>query len=113
MRAGRARRLPPRGRLAIAWVLVGMLALAGPALSAPPTPGPLGAFELTRYAPDTRPPEFRGRTVEGHPVSLAGLSGRVVLLNFWATWCLECRPEMPAMERLHREFGPRGLTVQR
>jgi thiol-disulfide isomerase/thioredoxin len=88
-----------------------MLALAGPALSAPPAPGPLGAFELTRYAPDTRPPEFRGRTVEGHPVSLAELSGRVVLLNFWATWCLECRPEMPAIERLHREFGPQGLTV--
>ena len=68
---------------------------AGPALSAPPAPGPLGAFELTRYAPDTRPPEFRGRTVEGHPVSLGELSGRV-LLNFWATRCLECRPEMPA-----------------
>ncbi len=87
-----------------------MLALAGPALSAPPTPGP-GAFELTRYAPDTRPPEFRGRTVEGDPVSLAELGGRVVLLNFWATWCLECRPEMPVIERLHRELGLQGLTV--
>jgi cytochrome c biogenesis protein CcmG/thiol:disulfide interchange protein DsbE len=111
VRAGRARRLTPRGRRAIAWLLLGILALAGPALSAPLAPGPLGAFELTRYAPDTRPPEFRGRTVEGHPVSLAELSGRVVLLNFWATWCLECRPEMPAIERLHREFGPQGLTV--
>jgi thiol-disulfide isomerase/thioredoxin len=88
-----------------------MLALAGPALSAPPAPGSLGAFELSRYAPDTRPPEFRGRTVEGHPVSLAALSGRVVLLNFWATWCLECRPEMPVIERLHRDLGPQGLTV--
>ena len=48
-----------------------MLALAGPALSAPPTPGSLGAFELSRYASDTRPPEFRGPTMEGHPVSLA------------------------------------------
>lgn len=88
-----------------------MLALAGPALSAPPAAGPPDAFELSRYAPDTRPPEFSGRTVEGHPVSLAALSGRVVLLNFWATWCLECRPEMPVIERLHRELGPQGLTV--
>ena len=111
MRAGRARRLTRRGRRAIAWVLVGLLALAGPALSAPPAGGPLDAFELSRYAPDTRAPEFLGRTVEGHPVSLAELGGRVVLLNFWATWCLECRPEMPAIERLHRELGPQGLTV--
>lgn len=111
MRAGPARRLTPGGRGAIGWVLLGTLVLVGPALSAPPTAEPLGAFELTRYAPDTRPPEFRGRTVEGHPVSLAELIGRVVLLNFWATWCLECRPEMPAMERLHRELGPQGLTV--
>ena len=42
---------------------------------------------------------------------MAGLSGRVVLLNFWATWCLECRPEMPAFERLHRDFTAQGLSV--
>ena len=108
MPAGAARRLTRIGRAAL---LLGMLALADPVLSAPPTSGPPGAFELTRYAPRTRPPEFRGRTVEGQGVSLADLGGRVVLLNFWATWCLECRPEMPEFERLHREFGPRGLTV--
>lgn len=111
MAAGATRRLARGGRGAIGWALLGILVLVAPARSAPPAPEPLGAFELTRYAPDTRPPEFRGRTVDGHPVSLADLSGRVVLLNFWATWCLECRPEMPTLERLHREFGPQGLTV--
>jgi peroxiredoxin len=35
----------------------------------------------------------------------------VVLLNFWATWCLECRPEMPAFEGLHRRFASRGLAI--
>ena len=35
----------------------------------------------------------------------------VVFLNFWATWCLECRPEMPAFEQLHREFSVQGLAV--
>jgi peroxiredoxin len=106
--AGAARRLT---RIERAALLLGMLALADPVLSASPAPGPPGAFELGRYAPQTRPPEFRGRTVEGQAVSLADLAGRVVLLNFWATWCLECRPEMPEIERLHREFGTRGLTV--
>jgi peroxiredoxin len=35
----------------------------------------------------------------------------VVLLNIWATWCAPCRVEMPSMEQLHRELGPRGLHV--
>jgi cytochrome c biogenesis protein CcmG, thiol:disulfide interchange protein DsbE len=102
-------RLPSGGLRPIAWALAGALALAGPALSQ--ASGSIDAFQLSRYAPDTRPPTFRGRTVDGHPVSLAELRGRVILLNFWATWCLECRPEMPALERLHRELAPQGLTV--
>ena len=43
--------------------------------------------------------------------SLASYKGDVVLLNIWATWCAPCRAEMPSIERLHREFGPRGLKI--
>lgn len=71
----------------------------------------LKALNLSGYPSVMHPPEFSGFTVDGQKVSLAGLSGRVVLLNFWATWCLECRPEMPAFERLHREFSVQGLAV--
>jgi thiol-disulfide isomerase/thioredoxin len=45
------------------------------------------------------------------PHTLASYKGQVVLLNIWATWCEPCRAEMPAIEQLHREFGPRGLKV--
>jgi peroxiredoxin len=49
--------------------------------------------------------------LDGKTYSLASLKGRVVLLNFWATWCPPCRKEMPDMEKLYREFESRGLTV--
>jgi peroxiredoxin len=68
-------------------------------------------LNLTAYSRRMIPPEFNGRTSEGRQVSLASQQGKLVLLNFWASWCLECRPEMPMFERLHREFSAQGLAV--
>ena len=45
------------------------------------------------------------------PVSLKDFRGKLVLLNFWATWCEPCREEMPAMERLYQEFKDKGFVV--
>ena len=59
----------------------------------------------------TRAPAFTAVDLQGRPVSLDDLRGEVVLLNIWATWCGPCRDEMPSMERLHRELGPRGLKI--
>src|SRR5262245_36759450 len=77
----------------------------------PALPELLKALNLSGYPSLMHPPDFSDFTADGQKVSLAGLSGRVVLLNFWATWCLECRSEMPAFERLHREFSVQGLAV--
>jgi peroxiredoxin len=71
----------------------------------------LAQLDLTPYSRGTAPPDFSLRTPEGRIVSLAELRGKVVVLNFWATWCRECRTEMPAFEALHRRFGARGLVV--
>ena len=71
----------------------------------------LQKLNLTAYSRGTKPPEFNGATAEGRTLSLASLRGKVILLNFWASWCLECRPEMPAFERLHRELAAQGLGV--
>lgn len=43
--------------------------------------------------------------------SLKDLRGKVVLVNFWATWCPPCRKEMPDMESLYQRFGPQGLVI--
>jgi thiol-disulfide isomerase/thioredoxin len=71
----------------------------------------LKPLDLIDYSTRPAPPHFDGHTVETRRVSLGDLRGKVVLLNFWASWCAECRPEMPVLERLHRELGPRGLAV--
>src|SRR5437773_1700323 len=71
----------------------------------------LRKFDLSTYPRATKPPEFNARTTDGRTVSLASLQGKVVVLNFWATWCAECLEEMPAFEQLHRKFAGQGLTV--
>jgi peroxiredoxin len=47
----------------------------------------------------------------GSKVSLTDFRGKLVLLNFWASWCVPCREEMPAMERLYQEFQNQGFVI--
>jgi cytochrome c biogenesis protein CcmG, thiol:disulfide interchange protein DsbE len=56
-------------------------------------------------------PAYGASTLEGRAESIATYAGRPLLLNVWATWCAPCREEIPALEALHREYGPRGLAV--
>lgn len=58
-------------------------------------------------------PPLSAMTLDGSArrKTLDDYKGRVVLLNVWATWCEPCRVEMPSIEKLHREFGPAGLSV--
>ncbi|OLE53170.1 MAG: hypothetical protein AUG51_14345 [Acidobacteria bacterium 13_1_20CM_3_53_8] len=69
--------------------------------SAPATP--VSAFESA--------PEVELQTVDGQPFHLSDLRGRVVVLNFWATWCAPCRAEIPAFNQIQRELEGQGLQV--
>ena len=97
----------PEGSGSWAGWIVGGLALAVAALlislgeTVPPP--------LTRgvAAPDFEVPALS----TGTPISLEGLRGQVVLVNFWATWCKPCEDEMPAMERLYRRLQPAGFEL--
>jgi peroxiredoxin len=57
-------------------------------------------------------PDFSLRGLDSPaPHSLSGLQGRVVLVNFWATWCKPCEEEMPAMGRLYHQLRPEGFEL--
>jgi cytochrome c biogenesis protein CcmG/thiol:disulfide interchange protein DsbE len=56
-------------------------------------------------------PAYSAFTMDGTSISLTDLKGEAVMLNVWATWCKPCREEIPALDSLHREFGPRGFRV--
>ena len=66
------------------------------------------------YLPRTFPyaaPAFALTTLQGEAVSLASLAGRVVLVDFWATWCAPCRKSMPGLQALHERYAAKGLVV--
>jgi len=55
--------------------------------------------------------DFTLRDLQGKEWTLSQLRGKVVLVNFWATWCPPCRKEMPDLDALYRQFGDKGLVV--
>ncbi len=71
-----------------------------------------------RLAPGQPFPDLSLTSLDGAPMETAGLDGRVLVLNVWATWCPPCRREMPSLQRLAAAVDPRrvmiaGLTVDR
>jgi thiol-disulfide isomerase/thioredoxin len=59
----------------------------------------------------TASPDFTLKDVEDHDVSLSQFKGKVVLVNFWATWCGPCRIEIPWLIELQEKYAARGFTV--
>jgi len=56
-------------------------------------------------------PTFSVADLQGHPLASTDLRGKVVLVDFWATWCQPCKKEMPGYQKLVEEYGSRGFVV--
>jgi cytochrome c biogenesis protein CcmG, thiol:disulfide interchange protein DsbE len=92
------------------WILVGAI-VGGLAI---------GATLLARFGPEVQRVEVGAEAPDFHAIDLATgdsvslrerYRGAVTLVNIWATWCVPCRVEMPAMEKLHQSLGPHGFKI--
>jgi thiol-disulfide isomerase/thioredoxin len=81
--------------------------------AAPAKPGPVAPnnppMVSASLPADVRDAEMPG--INGSSIKLANYSGKVVLVNLWATWCGPCRMETPELVRLHKEYQGKGLTM--
>lgn len=101
--------------------LLTLVLLFASACAPTPTPAnndaPIG--KLTDYRSDAKQtlaknspaPNFQYQMPDGKEVFLSDLKGKVVLLNFWATWCPYCVIEMPLLEKVHQELKGKGLIM--
>lgn len=75
-------------------------------------PGHFRPIRASYQAAGRDVPELTFRRVsDGSTGRLSEFRGKVVVLNLWSTWCIPCRKEMPALDRLHREYREKGLVV--
>jgi len=86
------------------------LVLAGMHVSADTGESALG-YQFSPVTPLLAAPDFTLEDMDGESYELQDYRGKVVLVNFWATWCPPCRKEMPALEALYKKLGDESFAV--
>jgi thiol-disulfide isomerase/thioredoxin len=90
------------------------LAAAGLARCNQHSAGPAPQPKVVAISPGeigSRLPEFSIKNLQGREISSADVQGKVVLIDFWATWCQPCKKEMPGYQNLLDRYGSQGFAV--
>lgn len=90
-------------RIRIGLVMAALLIVMGGAITQPQS--------VLAVDAGSRAPGFSLKDFKGKPVSLASLKGKVVLVDFWASWCAPCKKELPELNKLHAKYGSKGLVI--
>ena len=72
---------------------------------------PFASLKMSRLPAGSMAMPFELTSLDGTRVSLSDLAGKVVLVNFWATWCGPCKEEMPSLARLQQQLDPRKFVL--
>ena len=75
------------------------------------SPPPIPELPVNKSLVGTQQPDFELLSNTGEPMTNTDYAGKTTLINFWATWCVPCRKEMPMLMELHSEFAVRGFQV--
>ena len=79
-------------------------------------PAVLAVAHSRNYSPNSKSdftvaPQWQLMDLDDKPVKLSDFKGKVVVLNFWATWCAPCRKEIPTFVALQKQYGAKGLVI--
>jgi thiol-disulfide isomerase/thioredoxin len=94
-----------------AWVATVLWLVLPAAVVNAELPAPDLSYELTKLDAPIPAPDFTLEDMDGKRHSLSDYRGKVIMLNFWATWCPPCRREIPSMESIYRDLGKSGFLV--
>ncbi|MDX2149818.1 MAG: TlpA disulfide reductase family protein [Bryobacteraceae bacterium] len=72
---------------------------------------PLFAIKLKKSGERKKAPAFELQDAEGRTVKLSDYAGKVVLVDFWATWCVPCKESIPLFHQMRERYGPKGFEV--
>jgi peroxiredoxin len=95
----------------VKFLLVALSLFAAAAPTALASADPVAGLSLMSPKPVKPAKDFRINGPDNRWLTLAEFKGKVIFLNFWATWCKPCEEEMPGMERLYRKYRDKGLVV--